>query len=60
MIHYYRKDMTAIEKEYRIVPLHKRPDLIPDCCTLLNSEWPRSETARYIIILNLNKVLFNN
>lgn len=52
--------MTAIEKEYRIVPLHKRPDLIPDCCTLLNSEWPRSETARYIIILNLNKVLFNN
>ncbi|XP_003491463.1 N-alpha-acetyltransferase 80 isoform X2 [Bombus vosnesenskii] len=41
-----QKDMTAIEKEYRIVPLHKRPDLIPDCCTLLNSEWPRSETAR--------------
>ncbi|KAK1118317.1 hypothetical protein K0M31_015022 [Melipona bicolor] len=38
--------MTAIEKEYRIIPLHKRPDLIPDCCTLLNSEWPRSETAR--------------
>ncbi|XP_061930923.1 N-alpha-acetyltransferase 80 isoform X2 [Apis cerana] len=38
--------MTTIDKEYKIIPLHKRPDLIPDCCTLLNSEWPRSETAR--------------
>ncbi|CAL7949713.1 unnamed protein product [Xylocopa violacea] len=38
--------MTTIDKEYRILPLHKRPDLIPDCCALLNSEWPRSETAR--------------
>lgn len=45
--------MTTIDKEYKIIPLHKRPDLIPDCCTLLNSEWPRSETARYIIIFNL-------
>lgn len=47
------KNMTTIDKEYKIIPLHKRPDLIPDCCTLLNSEWPRSETARYIIIFNL-------
>ncbi|XP_003702632.1 N-alpha-acetyltransferase 80 [Megachile rotundata] len=38
--------MSAINKEYKIVPLHKRPDLIPDCCALLNSEWPRSESAR--------------
>ncbi|OAD56878.1 N-acetyltransferase 6 [Eufriesea mexicana] len=38
--------MSTIEKDYKIVPLHKRPDLIPECCTLLNSEWPRSETAR--------------
>lgn len=44
--------MSAINKEYKIVPLHKRPDLIPDCCALLNSEWPRSESAR----LNFLKV----
>ncbi|XP_012345971.1 N-alpha-acetyltransferase 80 isoform X1 [Apis florea] len=41
----YPEKMTT-DKEYKIIPLHKRPDLIPDCCTLLNSEWPRSETAR--------------
>ncbi|CAK9808739.1 N-alpha-acetyltransferase 80 [Anthophora plagiata] len=41
-----QKIMTTVVKEYSIVPLHKRPDLISDCCTLLNSEWPRSETAR--------------
>ncbi|XP_014229034.1 N-acetyltransferase 6 [Trichogramma pretiosum] len=31
---------------YNVVPLHERPDLIPQCCNLLNSEWKRSETAR--------------
>ncbi|XP_031825626.1 N-alpha-acetyltransferase 80 [Nomia melanderi] len=38
--------MTTNDKEYFIIPLHRRPDLIQDCCILLNSEWPRSETAR--------------
>ncbi|XP_033324320.1 N-alpha-acetyltransferase 80 isoform X2 [Megalopta genalis] len=38
--------MTTNNKEYSIVPLHRRPELIKDCCILLNSEWPRSETAR--------------
>ncbi|XP_053985203.1 N-alpha-acetyltransferase 80 isoform X1 [Hylaeus volcanicus] len=42
----YRKIMTTIDKEYVIVPIHQRQDLIQDCCTLLNSEWPRSESAR--------------
>ncbi|XP_078034818.1 N-alpha-acetyltransferase 80 isoform X1 [Augochlora pura] len=42
----FRKIMTTNDKEYSIVPLHKRPELIKDCCVLLNSEWPRSETAR--------------
>ncbi|XP_025157497.1 N-acetyltransferase 6 isoform X3 [Harpegnathos saltator] len=32
--------------KYVVIPLHHRPDLITDCCKLLNSEWPRSETAR--------------
>ena len=41
--------MATIDKDYTIiVPLHKRPDLIQDCCKLLNSEWPRSVSARYI------------
>ena len=39
--------MATIDKDYTIiVPLHKRPDLIQDCCKLLNSEWPRSVSAR--------------
>lgn len=31
---------------YDVVPLHHRPDKVKECCKLLNSEWPRSETAR--------------
>ncbi|XP_076637603.1 N-alpha-acetyltransferase 80 isoform X1 [Colletes latitarsis] len=38
--------MTTIDREYVIVPIHLRQDLIQNCCTLLNSEWPRSESAR--------------
>ncbi|XP_066587212.1 N-alpha-acetyltransferase 80 [Prorops nasuta] len=34
------------DSEYKIVPLHRRRDLVNECCTLLNAEWPRSETAR--------------
>ncbi|XP_044744666.1 N-alpha-acetyltransferase 80 isoform X2 [Coccinella septempunctata] len=26
--------------------LHRRPDLLKECCDLLNEEWKRSETAR--------------
>lgn len=40
-----RKDMENNAK-YIVIPLHHRPDLIKDCCKLINSEWPRSETAR--------------
>lgn len=29
-----------------VVPIHKYPELLKDCCTLLNKEWKRSETAR--------------
>ncbi|XP_077275230.1 N-alpha-acetyltransferase 80 isoform X2 [Temnothorax americanus] len=38
--------MTESNVKYVALPLHHRPDLIGDCCKLLNSEWPRSETAR--------------
>lgn len=38
--------MDINKEQYRIVPLHRRPDLMDACCMLLNSEWPRSKTAR--------------
>ncbi|XP_014218343.1 N-acetyltransferase 6 [Copidosoma floridanum] len=34
------------DTRYNLVQLHKRPDLLQQCCKLLNSEWKRSETAR--------------
>lgn len=33
---------------YNIIPLHHRPELINQCCKLLNSEWRRSDKARLI------------
>jgi len=41
--------MTESTAKYVVIPLHHRPDLIRDCCKLLNSEWPRSETARCVM-----------
>lgn len=41
-----RQDMMESNAKYVVIPLHHRPDLIKDCCKLVNSEWPRSETAR--------------
>ncbi|KAL0118933.1 hypothetical protein PUN28_009515 [Cardiocondyla obscurior] len=38
--------MMESNGKYIVIPLHHRPDLMKDCCKLLNSEWPRSETAR--------------
>lgn len=29
-----------------MVPIHKYPQLMEQCCKLINSEWPRSEVAR--------------
>lgn len=39
---------------YDVIPLHHRPELVKECCKLLNTEWPRSETARYVISISLN------
>ncbi|KAK0081851.1 hypothetical protein PV325_011459 [Microctonus aethiopoides] len=30
----------------KIIPVHERPDLLIDCCKLINSEWPSSDTRR--------------
>jgi len=43
-----------MEEEYSTVPLHYFPEYKRQCCTLLNSEWPRSETARMRSIENSN------
>lgn len=41
--------MMETNAKYVVIPLHHRPDLIKDCCKLVNSEWPRSETARCVM-----------
>lgn len=51
--------MTTIDREYVIIPIHRRQDLIQDCCTLLNSEWPRSESARYIMLSSYTNEFYN-
>ncbi|XP_011504150.1 PREDICTED: N-acetyltransferase 6 isoform X2 [Ceratosolen solmsi marchali] len=58
------------DSRYDLVPLHKRPDFLQQCCNLLNSEWKRSKTARlrsltmscdkfpmYLLLLSKNTVL---
>lgn len=32
--------------DLQVLPLHKYPQYIMECCKLINSEWQRSETAR--------------
>ncbi|KAL6444847.1 hypothetical protein ACFW04_002109 [Cataglyphis niger] len=48
IIHIYEnfRRPHMMENRYMVIPLHYRPDLIKGCSKLLNSEWPRSETAR--------------
>lgn len=29
-----------------VVPIHKYPEYLQDCCNLINAEWKRSDTAR--------------
>lgn len=29
-----------------VVPIHKHPEYLQDCCNLINKEWKRSDTAR--------------
>lgn len=37
---------TAYLGSYNVVPIHNHPELLSQCCKLINSEWPRSEVAR--------------
>ncbi|KAH1001082.1 hypothetical protein HUJ04_013341 [Dendroctonus ponderosae] len=32
--------------DFSVLPLHKHPEYLQDCCELINSEWKRSHTAR--------------
>lgn len=32
--------------DFSVLPLHKHPEYLQDCCELINSEWKRSQTAR--------------
>ncbi|XP_050081652.1 N-alpha-acetyltransferase 80-like [Anopheles aquasalis] len=34
------------EQPYKVVPIHKHRELMDQCIALINSEWPRSYTAR--------------
>lgn len=45
---YCRRELMENNVKYVVIPLHHRPDLVTDCCKLINSEWPRSETARCV------------
>ncbi|XP_050425426.1 N-alpha-acetyltransferase 80 [Adelges cooleyi] len=33
-------------EEFGVLQLHRNKHFIKDCCAVINSEWPRSETAR--------------
>lgn len=43
---YLPADVSYLGGEYNVVPIHKHPELMSQCCRLINSEWPRSEVAR--------------
>lgn len=49
-----------------VVPIHKHPKYLMECCNLINSEWKRSETARLRSLecscdtLPVSLVLINN
>ncbi|XP_037026978.1 N-alpha-acetyltransferase 80 isoform X2 [Bradysia coprophila] len=43
---YLPVDVSYLGGEYNVVPIHKHPELMSQCCRLINSEWPRSEVAR--------------
>uniref|UniRef100_A0A182UBK2 N-acetyltransferase domain-containing protein n=1 Tax=Anopheles melas TaxID=34690 RepID=A0A182UBK2_9DIPT len=36
----------VISEPYKVVPIHKHRELMDQCIALINSEWPRSYTAR--------------
>lgn len=45
-----------MDSNFHAMILHKNPQLIDACCELINAEWPRSLTARYV----QNKIKFSS
>lgn len=43
---YLPVDVSYLGGSYNVVPIHQHPELMSQCCRLINSEWPRSEVAR--------------
>ncbi|KAM9856056.1 N-alpha-acetyltransferase 80 isoform 1-T1 [Aulostomus maculatus] len=41
-----KPDSDSESKKVRVVPIHRRPDLLVPCADLVNSEWQRSQAAR--------------
>lgn len=37
---------TTYLGQYNVLPIHKIPELMSQCCRLINAEWPRSDVAR--------------
>lgn len=37
-------------RNLEVLPIHKYPELKKQCCELINEEWPRSETARMLML----------
>jgi len=36
-------------EQFEVFPLHRYKHLTKQCCAVINSEWPRSEMARYLL-----------
>lgn len=39
--------------DFEVLPLHRNKHFLKICCAVINSEWPRSETARYYYIFEI-------
>jgi len=37
-------------EQFEVFPLHRNKHFIKQCCAVINSEWPRSEMARYYLL----------
>lgn len=52
-IYGFEQIILFLEMEPRtldVLPIHKYPEFMKQCCDLINDEWPRSETARMLML----------
>jgi hypothetical protein len=40
------RDVSSLD--YGVEKLHSRMEFLEPCCSILNKEWPRSHSARYV------------